>query len=89
MPLLAYLLIAAASCLFDLSTGWLTAVIVLGFGAFSGLCYLLAPALPPLVKIPSGSMTYTTNPLIPVLPLIAIGLVFWSGTLVIDRKLNN
>jgi hypothetical protein len=88
VPLFAYLLIAAAKCLFDLSSGWLTAAIALGFGAFTGLCYLLASALPPLVDIPSGSTTYNANPFIPVLLLIANGLIFWSGTLVIDRKLN-
>jgi len=87
VPLLAYLLIAAAKCLFDLSAGWLTAALALGFGAFTGLCYLLASAMPPLVQLGSSSMTYTTNPLIPVLLLAANGLIFWSGTLVIDRKL--
>jgi len=88
VPLLAYLLIAAAKCLFDLSAGWLTAAIALGFGAFTGLCYLLASSLPPLVQMGSGSATFTTNPLIPVLLLAANVLIFWSGTLVIDRKLN-
>ncbi|HSF80241.1 MAG TPA: hypothetical protein VLA49_03345 [Anaerolineales bacterium] len=88
VPLLTYLLIAAAKCLFDLSAGWLTAFVALGYGAFYGLCYLFASALPPLVQMPSGSTTYATNPLIPVLLLVANVLVFWSGTMVIDRKLN-
>jgi hypothetical protein len=88
VPLLAYLLIAVAKCLFDLSTGWLTAFVALGLGAFTGLCYLLASALPPLVDMPSGSTTYEINLLIPVLLLIANVLIFWSGTMVIDRKLN-
>jgi len=87
-PLLTYLLIAAAKCLFDLSAGWLTAFVVLGAGAFIGLCYILASAMPPLVHMPPGSSTYATNPFIPVLLLIANVLIFWSGTMVIDRKLN-
>jgi len=88
VPLLTYLLIAGAKCLFDLSAGWLTAFVALGYGAFYGLCYLLASAMPPLIHMPSGSTTYATNPLIPVLLLAANVLVFWSGTMVIDRKLN-
>jgi len=88
VPLLTYLLIALAKCLFDLSSGWLIAYFALGFGAFLGLCYLLASAMPPLVNMPLGSMNYHTNPFIPVLLLIANVLFFWSGTMVIDRKLN-
>jgi len=88
VPLLAYLLIAAAKSLLDLSAGWLTAALALGFGAFTGLCYLFASALPPLVQMGSSSATYTTNPLIPVLLLAANVLIFWSGSMVIDRKLN-
>ncbi len=82
VPLLAYLLIAVAKCVFDLSAGWLTAFVALGIGAFTGLCYILASAMPPM------STTYDTYPLIPVLLLIANVLIFWSGTMVIDRKLN-
>jgi len=88
LPLLAYLLIAAAKCLFDLSASWLTAALALGFGAFIGLCYLLASAMPPLVQFGSSSLSYSTNPLIPVLLLAANVLIFWSGKMVIDRKLN-
>ena len=88
IPLFTYLLIATAKSLFDLSVGWLTAFVVLGYGAFYGLCYLLASAMPPLVHLPAGSSTYDTNPFIPVLLLIACVLIFWSGTRVIDRKLN-
>jgi len=88
VPLLAYLLIAGAKCLFDLSAGWLVAYIALGFGAFMGLCYIIASAMPPLVNMPFGSTTYYTNPFIPVLLLVANVLIFWSGTMVIDRKLN-
>ncbi len=88
VPLLTYLLIAAAKSLFDLSAGWLTAFVALGAGAFTGLCYLFASALPPLVDMPSGSTTYHVNPFIPVLLLIANVLIFWSGTMVIYRKLN-
>jgi len=88
VPLLAYLLIAAAKILFDLSAGWLVAFVVLGAGAFTGLCYALASAMPPLVHLPLDSTTYHTNPLIPVLLLIANVLIFWSATMVIDRKLN-
>jgi hypothetical protein len=98
VPLLAYLLIAVAKCLFDLSAGWLTTFIALGYGAFYGLCYLIAsvmPALvqmpsgmPPVVQIPSDIKTYNANLFIPVLLLIANVLIFWSGTRVIDRKLN-
>ena len=88
VPLLTYLLIAAAKCLFDLSAGWLTAFVVLGYGAFYGLCYILASIMPPLVNMPYGSTTYDSNPFIPVLLLIANVLIFWSGTMVIDRKLN-
>jgi hypothetical protein len=88
VPLLTYLLIAVAKCLFDLSTGWLTAYVALGYGAFTGLCYILASVMPPLVDMPFGSTTYDTNPFIPALLLIANVLIFWSGTMVIDRKLN-
>ena len=88
VPLLAYLLIAAAKSLFDLSAGWLAVFVVLGAGAFTGLCYVLASSMPPLVHMPLGSTTYATNPFIPVLLLIACLLFFWSGTRVIDRKLN-
>jgi hypothetical protein len=88
VPLLTYLLIAGAKCLFDLSVGWLTAFVALGYGAFYGLCYILASAMPPLVHMPLGSTTYDTNPYIPVLLLLAAVLIFWSGTMVIDRKLN-
>jgi len=88
VPLLTYLLIAAAKNLFDLSAGWLTAVIALGLGAFYGLGYLLASVMPPLVQISAGSTTYETNPWIPVLLLAANVLIFWLGAMVIDRKLN-
>jgi len=88
VPLLTYLLIAVAKNLFDLSAGWLTAFVALGYGAFIVLCYLLTSVMPPLVDIPSGSTTYQANPFIPVLLLIANVLIFWSGTMVIDRKLN-
>jgi hypothetical protein len=88
VPLLSYLLLAAAKCLFDLSAGWLTAFVALGYGAFVGLCYVLASAMPPLVSMPLGRTTYDANPFIPVLLLMANVLIFWSGTMVIDRKLN-
>jgi hypothetical protein len=88
VPLLTYLLIAAAKCLFDLSAGWLIAFVALGYGAFYGLCYLLASVMPPLFQMPLGSATYHANPWIPILLLIANVLIFWSGTRVIDRKLN-
>ena len=88
IPLLIYLLIAVAKCVFDLSAGWLTAFVSLGAGAFTGLCYILASAIPPLVNIPFDSTTYDINPFIPVFLLAANVLVFWSGTMVIDRKLN-
>jgi len=88
VPLLAYLLIAAAKNLFDLSAGWLTAFVAVGAGIFTGLCYLLALAMPQLIHMPMGSTTYDTNPLIPVLLLAGNVLIFWSGTRVIDRKLN-
>jgi len=82
VPLLAYLLIAVAKCLFDLSAGWLTAFVALGIGAFIGPCYILGSSMPPM------STTYDTYPFILVLLLIANILIFWSGTKVIDRKLN-
>jgi hypothetical protein len=98
VPLLAYLLIAVAKCLFDLSAGWLTAFIALGYGTFYALCYLIASVIPPLVQLPygmppqvqlpSGITTYNANLFIPVLLLIVNVLTFWSGTMVIDRKLN-
>jgi len=98
VPLLTYLLIATAKSLFDLSTGWLAAFVVLGAGAFIGLCYILASAIPPLVQLPAGLpplvqmpediTIYNVNLFIPVLLLIANVLIFWSGTRVIDRKLN-
>ncbi len=88
VPLLTYLLIAAAKCLFDLSAGWLTAFVALGYGVFLGLCYILTSVMPPLFFLPYGATTYETNPFIPVLLLIANVLVFWAGTKVIDRKLN-
>jgi hypothetical protein len=82
VPLLAYLLIAVAKCVFDLSAGWLTAFVALGIGAFIGPCYILASTMPPM------STTYDAYPFILVLLLIANVLIFWSGTRVIDRKLN-
>ena len=88
VPLLTYLLIAAAKCLVDLSAGWLTTFLALGYGVFFGLCYVVALAMPPLIHYPSGSTMYETNPFIPVLLLIANVLLFWSGAMVIDRKLN-
>ena len=88
VPLLTYLLIAAAKILVDLSVDWLVAFIVLIAGAFTGLCYALASAMPPLIHLPLGSTTYDTNPLIPVLLLIVNVLIFWSATIVINRKLN-
>jgi hypothetical protein len=88
VPLLAYLLVAVAKCVFDLSAGWLTAFVPLGVGTFSGLCYLIASVMPPLVQMPAGITTYNTNLFIPVLLLIANVLIFCSGTMVIDRKLN-
>jgi hypothetical protein len=88
VPLLTYLLIAAAKCLVDLSAGWLTAFLALGYGVFFGVCYIIALAMPPLIHYPSGLSTYETNPFIPVLLLIANVLLFWSGAMVIDRKLN-
>ena len=86
VPLLSYLLIAVAKCLFDLSVGWLTAFVALGIGVFLGLCYVLSLAMPPLIH--GSASTYEINPLIPLLLLIANVLIFWSGTMVIDRKLN-
>jgi hypothetical protein len=88
VPLFAYLLIATAKNLLDLSVGWLTAFIALGAGAFIGLGRILASTMPPLVHFPLGSTTYDTNPFIPVLLLIANVLIFWLATRVIDRKLN-
>ena len=88
VPLFAYLMIAIAKNLLDLSAGWLVAFVVVGAGAFTGLCYLLASAMPPLLHMPLGSTTYEANPLIPILLLTANVLFFWSGTRVIDRKLN-
>jgi len=88
VPLLTYLLISVAKSVFDLSAGWLTAFVALGVGAFTGLSYLLGSAMPPLVNVPFGSTTYDINLLIPVLLLAANILIFWSGTRVIDRKLN-
>jgi hypothetical protein len=97
VPLLTYLLIAMAKCLLDLSAGWLTAFIVLGAGAFYGLCSTLDSVMPPLVdmpsgmppaQIPTGITTWNANLFIPVLLLIANVVIFWSGTKIIDRKLN-
>jgi len=97
IPLLAYLLISVAKCVFDLSVGWLTGFVALGAGAFMGLCYLIAWGMAPLVQkpsgmppaqIPPGITTWNANLFIPVLLLIANVVIFWSGTRVIDRKLN-
>ena len=88
VPLLAYLLIAAAKCLFDLNAGWLTAFFALGFGVFLGLYNVIGLVMPPLVHMPAGTMTYETNLFIPVMLLMANVLIFWSGTRIIDRKLN-
>ena len=98
VPLLTYLLISVAKSVFDLSAGWLTAFVALGYGAFYGLCYLIASVLPPLVQLPAGMppsvqmpadiTIYNVNLFIPVLLLIVNVLIFWSGTKVIDRKLN-
>ncbi|MDH3943372.1 MAG: hypothetical protein OEV06_04675 [Anaerolineae bacterium] len=88
VPLLTYLLIAAAKSMFDLSAGWLTAFIAAGYGAFWGLCSMIASAMPPLLHLSYGSMEYVTNPFIPALLLAANLLIFWAGAKVIDRKLN-
>jgi hypothetical protein len=88
VPLLSYLLIAVAKCLFDLSVAWLTAFVALGLGMFLSLSYVLTSAIPPLVHGPVGSTTYELNPSIPAILLMANVLIFWSGTRVIDRKLN-
>jgi hypothetical protein len=97
IPLLAYLLISVAKCVFDLSVGWLTGFVALGGGAFMGLCYLIAWGMAPLVQkpsgmppaqIPPGITTWNANLFIPVSLLIVNVLLFWVGTIVIDRKLN-
>jgi len=88
VPLFTYLLIAVAKCVLDLSAGWLTAFVALGAGAFYGLGYILASAMPPLFFMPFGATTYETNPFIPVLLLVANVLIFWAATKVIDKKLN-
>jgi hypothetical protein len=88
VPLLTYLLIASAKCLFDLSAGWLTAFVALGYGVFYGLGYLIYSAIPPLFQMRVGSGDYSANPFIPILLLIVVALIFWSGSQVIDRKLN-
>lgn len=96
IPLLAYLLIAVAKCLFDLSAGWLTAFVALGFGAFYGLWYLIASVMPPIqtpsgmppANIPPGITTWNANLFILVLLLVVNVMLFWSGTMVINRKLN-
>ena len=88
VPLLAYMLIAAAKFLFDLSAGWLVAFVLLGAGALTGLGSALVSAMPPLVHLPLEATTYEANPFIPVLLLIANVLIFWSATVMIDRKLN-
>ncbi|MEJ2487951.1 MAG: hypothetical protein P8Y68_19720, partial [Anaerolineales bacterium] len=90
IPLLAYLLIAIAKCVFDLSVGWLTPFVALGVGAFTGLCYLIASVLPPWQLPPPQGVTIwnAANPFLPVLLLTVSVLLFWAGTKVIDRKLN-
>jgi len=88
VPLLTYLLIAVAKSLFDLSAGWLTAFLALGYGVFFGVGRVLSSALPPLIHMPSGSTMVETNLYIPVLLLVVNVLIFWSGATVIDRKLN-
>jgi len=97
IPLLAYLLISVAKCVFDMSVGWLTPFVALGVGAFTGLFYLIASVMPPLVLVPSGMppaeippgiTTWNANLFAPILLLIVNVLLFWSGTKVIDRKLN-
>jgi len=88
VPLLTYLLIAVAKSLFDLSAGWLTAFLALGYGVFFGVGRVLSSALPPLIHMPSGSTMVETNLYIPVLLLVVNVLIFWSGAKVIDRKLN-
>ena len=88
VPLLTYLLIAVAKSLFDLSAGWLTAFLALGYGVFFGVGRVLSSALPPLIHMPSGSTMVETNLYIPILLLVVNVLIFWSGAKVIDRKLN-
>ena len=98
VPMLTYLLIAVAKSVFDLSASWLVAFISLGYGAFYGLCYLIGSVMQPLVQLPAGMppldqipadiTIYNVNLFIPVLLLIANVVIFWSGTMVIDRKLN-
>jgi hypothetical protein len=98
VPMLTYLLIAVAKSVFDISAGWLTAFVSLGYGAFYGLCYLIASVMPPLVHLPEGIpplgqipadiAIYNVNIFIPVLLLIANVVIFWTGSMVIDRKLN-
>jgi hypothetical protein len=97
IPLLAYLLIAIAKCVFDLSVGWLTPLVALEAGTIMGLCYLIGWGMAPLVQkpsgmppaqIPPGITTWNANLFIPVSLLIVNVLLFWAGTRVIDRKLN-
>ena len=98
VPLLTYLLIAMAKCVFDLSAGWLTAFVAVGAGVFYGLSNLIGSVMPPLIQLPAGwpplvqrpadISIYNVNLFIPVLLLAANVLIFWSGTKVIDRKLN-
>ena len=87
IPLLAYLLIAVAKSVFDMSVGWLIAFVILGFGVFLGMYNVLSLAIPPLIHGPLGS-SYEMNLWIPLLLLTANVLIFWSGAKVIDRKLN-
>jgi len=98
VPLLTYLLISVAKSVFDLSAGWLTAFVAVGAGVFYGLSNLIGSVMPPLIQLPAGwpplvqrpadISIYNVNFLIPVLLLAANVLIFWSGTKVIDRKLN-
>jgi len=88
VPLFTYLLIAMAKCVFDLSAGWLTAFVAVGAGVFYGLGNLIGSVMPPLVQSSADITSYNVNLFIPVLLLAANVLIFWSGTRVIDRKLN-
>jgi len=88
VPLLNCLVIATAKFQFDLSAGWMIAMLALGYAVFFGLGNLVASATPPLAIIPTGSAAHDTNPLIPVLLLAANVLIYWSGTKVIDRAVT-
>jgi hypothetical protein len=88
LPLITYLLIATAKCIFDLNSSWLVFYVIGGFGVILLLGFLISLFSPQLIDMPHGAQTYTVNWIL-LLPLVLLNIIFfWAASWVIDRKLN-